>query len=197
MRFENSFVLARPGMMIDPALQIIFREGRFELDNAAHGFYVEHDREVRAENLWRVMSAEEIADYDRHKLRRPKDDLVPNVSKDSVAIFFLNVFETSTDAQVTLELNADEKDFHRWRDRVAQAGISPISENPDEFIEYIIGSTVYGYSLTGNFGVYSNTGRFVFLLKSTFAQFLPTYKSRPLEVDSAGNVLFAQKEISQ
>jgi hypothetical protein len=134
---------------------------------------------------------------DKHGIPRPKDDLVPNISEDSDSVLSLSVLETSTGAQVTLELNADEKDFYRWRDLVAKARISPISENSDEFIEYIIGSTFYWYSLTRNSGVASSTGRLVFLLKRTFAQFLPTYKSRPFDVDPAGNVLFPQKEISK
>jgi hypothetical protein len=48
--------------MIDPVLKVIFREGRFELDNAAHSFLIEHNPELRADNLRRAMSAEEIAE---------------------------------------------------------------------------------------------------------------------------------------
>ena len=197
VRFENNFVLVAPDIMIDPALKVIFREGRFELDNAAHRFSIEHNPELRADNLQRAMSAEEIAKYDRLGIPRPKQDLVPNIPGESRIVFFLSVFETAAGDQVTLELNADEKAFYRWRDLVANAGISPISENPDEFIEYIVESTFDWYSLTGAFGVTPIKGRFVFFLKNTFAQLLPTYKSRPFDVDSAGNVLFAQKEVSK
>ena len=197
MRFENNFALVAPNIMIDPALKVIFREGRFELDNAAHSFLIEYNPELRADKLRRAMSAEEITEYNKHKIPRPRDDLVPNISENSYRILSVSVVETNTGAQVTLELNADQKDFHWWRDLVANARISPISENPDEFIEYIIGSTFYWYSLTGNSGVSSSTGRFVFLLKRSFAQCLPTYKSRPFDVDPAGNVLFPQDEISE
>jgi hypothetical protein len=158
---------------------------------------IEHNPELRADNLRRAMSTEEIAEYDKYRIPRPKDDLVPNISEDSDRVLSLSVFETNTGAQVTLELNADEKDFYQWRDLVAKAGISPISENPDEFIEYIVGSTFHWYSLTGNSGVASSTGRFVFILKRTFAQCLPTYKSRPFDVDPVGNVLYPQKEVSK
>ena len=197
MRFENNFVLVAPNIMVDPALKIILREGRFELDNAAHSFLIEHNPDLYADNLQRAMSAEEIAESNKHGIPRPKDDLVPNIPENSHRVLSLSVFETNAGEQVTLELNAGERDFYRWRDLVAKARISPISENPDEFIEYIIGSIFCWYRLTGNSGVASSTGRFVFLLKRTFAQFLPAHKSRPFDVDSAGNVLFPQEEISQ
>jgi hypothetical protein len=98
MRFENNFVLVAPNIMIDPALKVIFREGRFELDNAAHSFLIEYNPELRADKLRRAMSAEEIAEYNKHKIPRPRDDLVPNISENSYRILSLSVFETNTGA---------------------------------------------------------------------------------------------------
>jgi hypothetical protein len=199
MKFAKSFMEVMAGELIDPELKVDLSLGRFNLEDSSMQVNIAYDPEIRADRLYRPLTAKEIEFNKAHKLVGPEFDKMVFHSEQHTEIdaFFVNEIwelESST-LNLLCTFNADR--YRLYKKIVDLRKFPRVVEYPAEFIEYILSSIgqLYG-SYVKNPHVEQRWARQInLMIDKSLIPCLPNSKNHKYEEFSPTYVVFDSLEV--
>lgn len=198
----HNFVALGRSVVVDLDSKMVLLRGHFEYDECSQGFGISYDPDLNNNKLWREITGGEIRDYyEALHIPRPKDNLVPNISKSNRKIPLLSIDVAQKtigndviNNEVALIISIDDIYYKRMIRDVRRVRVIEISNNPENTIENAINMVIYWYKINWKIefmGSYNSASIFI---GGSYSSRLPNFRRVAPDSDDVQPILIEKLE---